>query len=477
MSATTAKKPGKEKVFRDAVHGYIRVPDEYCRDFVDTDLFQRLRHIEQTSMRVLYPCAHHDRFAHSMGVFHLGGMAFHYLRRNSADNVKLDIKTWDRLKATFRIACLLHDCGHAPFSHTFEKYYDLKSRLDPVLMRKMHGAAFRQDYEHCSPNPHEKASAIILLARYAPAIKKHGADPKLAARMIIGCLHRGPKNIQEKIENCLIQLLNGKAFDVDKLDYTARDTWASGVNNSSIDIQRALAALRVRKHEDRYVLAFGKSALSVIQSLLDGRNFLFQWIYAHHKVRYDQYLLKKAVEGVAKQIKKSDSDSVLRDIFSIDIFDKPQKIGKFVLYQPTDGDLIHMMKCYRDKIPEADEWLSRHHSRKALWKTEAEYHAHFSTLDDDQRGTIQKRCEKHFKDFAQKKSIEGGFVILDEPPKLVSVKKNEIFVILDETPVSYTETGLHHIPHVRLKDCFFVYAPKKIASQRKQLIDGLKSLA
>lgn len=476
MASITAEKPTKEKIFKDAVHGYIGVPDEFCRDFVDTDLFQRLRHIEQTSMRVLYPCAHHDRFAHSMGVFHLGGMAFHYIQRNSK-NVKLKEKDWLRLKTTFRIACLLHDCGHAPFSHTFEKYYDLRSRLDPLLIRRMHDKAFTEDYNSCSPNAHEKTSAILLLSRYALAIKRHGGDPKLAARMILGCMHCGPTRSLEKVENCLIQLLNGKAFDVDKLDYTARDTWASGVNNSTIDIQRALAALCLRPHENRFILAFDKSALSVIQNLLDGRNFLFQWIYAHHKVRYDQYLLKKAIEGVARQINKKDPDAVLQDIFSMDRFDKSMKIGKFHLYQPADGDLIHLMKFYRDKVPEANEWLTRAHTRKALWKTEAEYYTQFGTLDEDQQAKIQRQCEKHLTSLSTQGLRHGAFVMLNDPPKIVSVKKNEIFVTFGDKTISYTDTGLHHPQQNRAKDCFFVYAPNSMLRRRQRIIDQMKKLA
>ncbi len=70
------------KLFRDPVHGYISVPVKYCEDFIDTPIFQRLRFIEQTSMRPLYPSAHHDRFAHSLGVFHLASLMFNYLQEN-----------------------------------------------------------------------------------------------------------------------------------------------------------------------------------------------------------------------------------------------------------------------------------------------------------------------------------------------------------------------------------------------------------
>ena len=75
----------KEKIFRDPIYGYISIPEKYCERFIDTAIFQRLRRIEQTSMRVLYPTAHHDRFAHSIGVYYLGQLAFSYLEKNSKD--------------------------------------------------------------------------------------------------------------------------------------------------------------------------------------------------------------------------------------------------------------------------------------------------------------------------------------------------------------------------------------------------------
>ena len=54
----------KEKVFRDPIYGYISIPDDYCKNFIDTPIFQRLRRIEQTSMRVLFPSDRHDRFVY-----------------------------------------------------------------------------------------------------------------------------------------------------------------------------------------------------------------------------------------------------------------------------------------------------------------------------------------------------------------------------------------------------------------------------
>ena len=67
---------------KDPVHGYIEFPKSLVRNFIDTDLFQRLQEVSQTGMKVLYPNATHNRFCHSLGVYHLGKKSFSYFRTN-----------------------------------------------------------------------------------------------------------------------------------------------------------------------------------------------------------------------------------------------------------------------------------------------------------------------------------------------------------------------------------------------------------
>ena len=115
---------GGEKSIKDPVHGYIVIPKEYCRLFVDTPIFQRLRLIEQTSMRWLFPGARHDRFIHSLGVFHLASRIYESIKLNVQDEEIKELLEKTNIESTFRVASLMHDCGHSPFSHTFEKYYN-----------------------------------------------------------------------------------------------------------------------------------------------------------------------------------------------------------------------------------------------------------------------------------------------------------------------------------------------------------------
>jgi len=147
----------KTKIIKDFVHGYIELPLSYITHFIDTPNFQRLRRIEQTSMRVLYPSSHHDRFIHSLGTFHLGCTAIDYLKKNSKD-----ILTDEKDVNSFKIACLLHDCGHAPFSHTFEDYFN-KESLKKILIEKLpEDTELQQDMEGRPDSAsHEYLSAIV----------------------------------------------------------------------------------------------------------------------------------------------------------------------------------------------------------------------------------------------------------------------------------------------------------------------------
>lgn len=124
----------KTKKFRDPVYGYIEIEENIVHDIIDTATFQRLRNIRQTSYAPLYPSSLHNRFVHSLGVYYLGGLAFEAIERSLKFNAEKEKKVlgnlqglfhndFSRYKALFKLACLLHDVGHAPFSHTGEEFY------------------------------------------------------------------------------------------------------------------------------------------------------------------------------------------------------------------------------------------------------------------------------------------------------------------------------------------------------------------
>ncbi len=272
----------KIKIFKDSVHGYINVPTTYIKFLIDNEYFQRLRNIEQTGMRVLYPAAKHDRFSHSLGVFYLGQKAVDALRKVVSSNI-FTVEEFDRYEKLFLIACLLHDIGHTPFSHSLENQVlensilinyqkgrpsknDIKKTIDEALIEILN----KKEESYCTENcinqkridkirsaPHEKLGAYLIFDKFNLKIKELETELNIwegdtvffddlcfIVRMIMGIKYKEftPKR---QTRNCFIELLNGDNFDVDKLDYIVRDTQMSGINNVSVDVERLLSSLCV----------------------------------------------------------------------------------------------------------------------------------------------------------------------------------------------------------------------------------------
>ena len=428
----------KTKQFRDPVHGYIAVPASYCAQLIDTPIFQRLKHIEQTSMRPVYPSARHDRFVHSLGVFHLASIAFGHLRRNTNPVIfsGMSPDVLDAYGIAFEVAGLMHDCGHSPFSHTLEAYYDRGGRAQDYLLQQVDGE-FSQDYKSLcnygsAPKAHEIFSAALFLQHYGDqfrALCDGKVMPSLVARMITGCPHWQPTDPREQLENCLIRLVNGPAIDVDKLDYILRDTWASGVNNVSIDIDRLLAALELVPGTDGLLtVAFRQSALSVIKSVLDGRNFLNRWVYAHHKVKYFDRALNQAVLSLDKQLSGDLAGGMLLDaIFSARAFQEPVCVGPCCLYLPCDDDIFSLLKMHGKDIPEVMEILSRTPRLVPLWKTQAEFELILRSKNRAQRAYIRDRVPDLLRPVLGDERFQA-VVVLPVAPSVLPIEESQLFV-------------------------------------------------
>ena len=102
------------KIINDPVHGFITVPAGLIRDIIDHPFFQRLRRIRQLGLtEMVYPGANHTRFHHALGAMHLMGLAIETLREKGHPISEEE-------EEAARIAILMHDIGHGPFSHALE---------------------------------------------------------------------------------------------------------------------------------------------------------------------------------------------------------------------------------------------------------------------------------------------------------------------------------------------------------------------
>lgn len=191
-----------QTVFKDTVLGYINVPKAMSDKLIDHEIFQRLQDVAQTGMETLYPGATHNRFCHSVGVYHLGKMAFRCFQQNVqrqhwaeiysrvAENPSSCERIWNRWRFLFESAALLHDCGHSPLSHSLEFLYNVgystvdrsMKRSDEILCEMFEGSPNFQDNLYRTKEkarddiskrilanacgaPHERMSAYMIISQ------------------------------------------------------------------------------------------------------------------------------------------------------------------------------------------------------------------------------------------------------------------------------------------------------------------------
>ena len=477
----------KEKLIRDSVHGYISIPDDYMRLFVDTSEFQRLHDIEQTSMKCLYPCAGHDRFTHSLGTFHLGRKIFDSLDKNlQAHNPELysvfSEEEWNKLRVTFELACLLHDCAHAPYSHLLEKYSDYYFKpsegktglLVDMLCKEVTGDT---DFTNkpllisARAGNHEKASSLLLWRRYRAAFSQLGADPILAMRMIMGYSYSPSDTPEKELKNCIISLLNGSFIDVDKMDYIARDTEYSGMDNYSVDLDRLIRSVTVVEFDGQHFIGYMKSAINVVQNLITAKNNLYVWIYAHHKVAYFSDLLtrcfEKAVSILFNLHKKDEVLARCSHIISVDAICKRTDFGtKYSSFLPCDDDIRRLIKeAYMKKPDDPDfiEFFSRVYKR-SVWKSHSEYEVLFSFSQNKTERIylnagsrtdemIAAICDK----FGTGHSLANpsDWRIIQTTPKMVLSEYSDILIKFDDKVKEFSK--LAHVSSTDISKFFYLY--------------------
>lgn len=394
----------------DTVHGSIFVDQQYIDKIIDTPLFQRLRRIEQSSIRSIFPSARHDRFVHSLGVFHVGLLIERHITQDRRihdkgkpkqtkwfqlcpSNDKEAERLYKEITTSYRVACLLHDIAHAPFSHTFEKYYGTQKDLAMLLKQEANfPGLFNAEIDaHIKDiNYHEYASAYVAVKKYSDAIQNLGANKELVVRMIIGLSYSEITARYNQIANAYISLLHGDVIDADRLDYACRDVWASGYATSCIDIQRLIAGINLVWTGKQYELCYDANVLNEIEGVLNVKDFQMNNVIHHHTVEYEQDLLRHAAEHMARwYFKRAQSDTMaLQKIISIDAVMGSIKLPKtkVIINNITDDDLVFLIK---NDTANKDyrEWASREYEKFALWKTRDEFFAHYGKLFNGNRET------------------------------------------------------------------------------------------
>lgn len=423
----------RPKVIRDPIYGYITLENDFST-LVDTAEFQRLRNIRQTGYQALYPSALHNRFVHSLGVFYLGGKAIKYLKENISREIPDSLnKNWEKIEKTFLMACLLHDVGHSPFSHTGEEYYNKGIDFGPELASAvgLSQYAFDVDYQprgedelnsynfwkdmkssrNGTGKPHESMSALIgleLCHRLEIDI-----DDNLFVRAIIGAKYHAdvtPHQADKAILNAIIELLNGDLIDVDKLDYVSRDSYVTGYSSMSLDLDRLLSSYTVCRMEDgTYRTAYKKGALSVIENVIYANDLERRWIQNHPAILYDCQLIDILLRQYDTYMREGSTG--VTTVFTKEALSQNGMPGlRQNLKLLCDDDIISYIK--NDNTTRVgQQFFARNTRLKPLWKTEATFeHLVSKSLSPD----LLREITKDFQGMCDYIQNSGAFFINDD---------------------------------------------------------------
>jgi HD superfamily phosphohydrolase len=283
------------KIINDPVYGFITIDDDLIHRIISHPYYQRLRRIHQMALaHLVYPGAVHTRLHHSLGAYHLMCNALHELKGKGIEITKEE-------EQAAKIAILLHDIGHGPYSHALEN----------ILIKGI---------------SHEEISLMI--------IKKLNQEFDGQLTMAIDIFTNDyPKKF-------LHQLMSGQ-LDVDRMDYLIRDSFFTGVSEGVIGYDRIIKMLTVHNNE----LMIEEKGIHSIEKFLVSRRFMYWQVYLHKTVLVAEKMLVKIIER-AKQINVQSPSSVL-NLFLNEEYLKDgleKNLENFCLLD--DGDVLFAIKSW-----------------------------------------------------------------------------------------------------------------------------------
>ncbi len=300
---------------KDPIHGYVRI-SRTERSVIDTEPVQRLKRIRQLAgSEFVYPAANHTRFEHVIGAMHLAGTL--------GDVLPIGVPRIQREQ--LRLAALLHDIGHGPFSHVFE----------PLLAKYL-----GKRHEDFVP-------WLVKETDIAERLEAAGLDTSILGRLAVG-------KLASRERPYLDQIISG-SVDVDKLDYVVRDSFHTGAGYGSFDVHRLLYAMDVIDNS----LSIDDSAVATLESFLLARFESFRTIYFHKASRAVQIMMVRALEAARDELHLLDFD-VPEDYLKLDDYKVWTGLKECKKSEKIMKDLEHrrLLKCAYERTLFSGEELA-----------------------------------------------------------------------------------------------------------------------
>lgn len=477
------------KVFRDVVHGYIKLSDDDLK-IVEHPLFQRLSRIRTGLHRTTYPCANQTRFEHSLGVAYLASLIFDSLTRKSSCET---IKEYER---EVKFAALCHDLGHGPFSHLTERFFNSDT------LKKETCELLDKDFNKCNlpfmnrPN-HELMSGLIVLkhSEINNILKKElNLNINLIFDMITG--NYDTQNL-ENPKNILVQIMHS-TLDADRLDFILRDNKMSAGDFFALDAARIISSYMLYKNHQ---IVLDRRALSCVANLINARSAVYEWIVNHHKNVLISNIMAQFIEDLLIYEEKL-REGKLYLPENVDRFSNLFTYEGITNHKFDDYDLMCILKNNRDKIDHGETYYKHIFERKcykSLWKSGAEYHnlipeeflrdrfapsllaKGFSRTDriSDLEKKVLKRLKNlnEFDVFAVKcKSRFYDFMTIDGDPKVNPFEKIYLYDINKDIPYEFSKHFFKRIYKWPENYMYMYVKPELYNEYKDKIIEAIRSI-
>lgn len=296
----------------DPIHGSIELSDVELL-VIDTPPFQRLRKIKQLgNVHLVFPGATHTRFSHSLGVMHLAGQLYDSIM--AAWPEAAAGKVSKRIRQRVRLAALLHDIGHGPFSHQFEQFLKAKKLCIGDISEELRvPSAWGASSENSRPLSHEDFSFGItrvlfeeleikdVCAQDICSLLDDEIKPSDEFLKDLQTLTNELKvsNDAESLKSCFKSILSGE-IDADRLDYLQRDSLFCGSRIAGIDVPHILNSIKLAcDAKGAYYIEVKPNAISAIEQVLISRKLMFDQVYTHHvNAAFDEMLVELMTEWI-----------------------------------------------------------------------------------------------------------------------------------------------------------------------------------
>ncbi|TAL50643.1 HD domain-containing protein [Patescibacteria group bacterium] len=281
---------------RDPIHKRIAF-NEFERGIIDHPFFQRLRFISQLGFiqAYVYPGAVHDRFSHALGAMHVAGRLFGRVIQSASDVCsRLSELEIEELRNRVRLAGLLHDIGHGPFSHASEVVFPNLREL-PIDWSAWKGEpADRQAV-------HEDYSVLLI-----QTLVRDGVLESEMAQDICSLVHADVRAsawliaLESRVpglQKVLKGLISGEV-DCDRMDYLLRDSYFCGVAYGQYDIDWLISSMGVEEHEGSLVFTISENGVRAFEDVLLARYHMIDQVYCHKtKMGFTHYLEQAIIQG------------------------------------------------------------------------------------------------------------------------------------------------------------------------------------